>query len=124
MTNDQPSGTPVTTGETYFKSVVISCIEVIQRYLPPDGIRQDDAMNQLIGILDNKEIVEHLSSPLEAQTRFILPTDEQIINTAFVFNDGKLDPEELTNMVSMCMFVVDRLYENGDMLIPSSKENK
>ena len=55
--------------------------------------------------------------------RFKRPTDEQIIKTALIFNDGRLDAEELTDMVSMCMFVVDRLYENGDIMIPSSKEN-
>ena len=54
--------------------------------------------------------------------RFILPTDEQIVKMALIFNDGKLDPKELMNMVAMCMFVIDRLYENGDIMIPSSKE--
>ena len=66
-----------------------------------------------------------LQSPLPVKEgRFKMPTDEQIVKTALVFNDGKLDPAELTNMVSMCMFVVDRLYENGDIMIPSSKEEK
>ncbi len=56
--------------------------------------------------------------------RFKIPTDDEIIKIALIFNDGRLDANELTNMVSMCKLVTDRLYENGDIMIPSSKENK
>lgn len=56
--------------------------------------------------------------------RFKMPSDDQIIKIALIFNDGRLDAEELANMVSMCEFVVSRLYENGDIMIPSSKEKK
>ena len=54
--------------------------------------------------------------------RFKKPTDDQIVKLALIFNDGRLDPSELTNMTSMSLFVIDRLYENGDVMIPSSKE--
>ena len=54
--------------------------------------------------------------------RFLLPSDEQLINTAILFNDGKLEPEKLSDMVGMCQFVIDRLYENGDIMKQSSKE--
>ena len=54
--------------------------------------------------------------------RFKMPEDDQLIKTAIIFNDGKLDAEQLSGMVGMCQFVIDRLYENGDMGMPSSKE--
>jgi len=54
--------------------------------------------------------------------RFLLPSDEQLIKFAVLFNNGKLEPEKLADMLSMTRFVIDRLYENGDVLIPTSKE--
>ena len=54
--------------------------------------------------------------------RFKMPTDEQIINIAIIFNHGVIDKHKLSDMVSMCQFVIDRLYENGDILKPSKKE--
>lgn len=54
---------------------------------------------------------------------FKMPTDEQIVNMAVMFNDGNVNMKKLRDMVAMCMFVIDRLYENGDIMIPSSKEN-
>ena len=54
--------------------------------------------------------------------RFQLPSDEQLINTAILFNDGNLESEKLSDMVGMCRFVIDRLYDNGDIMKPSSKE--
>lgn len=59
-----------------------------------------------------------------ATERFTIPTDKQVIDMAIIFNDGKLEHEKLSDMVSMCQFVMDRLYENGDISKPSSKENK
>lgn len=50
------------------------------------------------------------------------PTDEQLIEIAILFNDGKLDPEILASMVGMCEFVLDRLIENNDITKPSLKE--
>lgn len=54
--------------------------------------------------------------------RFVKPTDDQLIKLAILFNDGKLDHEKLADMLSYVEFVIDRLYENGDVLVPSSKE--
>jgi len=54
--------------------------------------------------------------------RFLLPSDEQLIKFAVLFNNGKLEPEKLTDMVAMCTLVIDRLYENGNVLIPTLKE--
>jgi hypothetical protein len=58
------------------------------------------------------------------QERFKMPTDKNIVDFALVFNDGKIEHEKLADMVAMCQFIIDRLYENGDILIPSSKENE
>lgn len=54
--------------------------------------------------------------------RFKKPTDEQIVKAAIVFTDGDLEQDRLVDMVSMCCFIIDRLYENGDIMIKSSKE--
>jgi hypothetical protein len=53
--------------------------------------------------------------------RFKLPDDKQIIEIAILFNDGKINTK-LYDMVGMCQFVIDRLYENGDISKASSKE--
>lgn len=58
------------------------------------------------------------------EERFIKPTDKQLIDTAIVFNDGKIEPQKLGDMVAMCEFIINRLYENGDMTIPASNEEK
>ena len=54
--------------------------------------------------------------------RFKLPSDQQIIKLAILFNHGNMDKEILINMVSLVDFIIDRLYENGDVSKPSSKE--
>jgi len=54
--------------------------------------------------------------------RFIKPTDEEIIEFALIVNKGKLQMNKLADMVSLCIIIIDRLYENGDMRIPSQQE--
>lgn len=54
--------------------------------------------------------------------RFKMPEDSEIVKAAIVFNDGLMDQKILTNMVGLVDFVLARLYENGDIKIPSSKE--
>jgi hypothetical protein len=54
--------------------------------------------------------------------RFQLPSDKQMIDIAILFNDGKLERQKLADMVAYGQFIVDRLFENGDVGIPSSKE--
>jgi hypothetical protein len=56
--------------------------------------------------------------------RFKKPTGDQLVNTAILFNEGKIEEEKIQDMVAMSMFIIDRLYENGDINIPSSKENQ
>lgn len=60
----------------------------------------------------------------EAQERFKKPTDEQIIKSAILFNDGNIDKKKLSDMVALAEFIINRLHENGDILIPSSTETK
>jgi hypothetical protein len=57
------------------------------------------------------------------QERFKMPTDKQVVDIAILFNEGNLDTEKLADMVGMADFIIDRLYENGDVSKPSSKEN-
>ena len=56
------------------------------------------------------------------QKRFIKPTDKQYVEIALLFNYGKLERAKLRDMVAMAEFITDRLYENGDVSIKSSKE--
>lgn len=58
----------------------------------------------------------------QIEKRFKMPTDKQLIDIAVLFNEGYLDKEKLADMVAMCQFVLDRLQENNDVGIPSSKE--
>lgn len=53
---------------------------------------------------------------------FKRPSDQQIVELAILFNDGNMDKEVLTKMISLADFIIDRLYENGDISKPSSKE--
>ena len=55
--------------------------------------------------------------------RFIMPTDEQKIEMAILFNNGELDVVVLAKMVGYMDIILDRLYENGVIDKPSSKES-
>lgn len=55
--------------------------------------------------------------------RFKKPTDEQIIDICIIMLGGRIDPDRLGDMVSAINIVVDRLYENGDIMIPSKDED-
>lgn len=57
------------------------------------------------------------------EDRFIKPTDDQLIKIAILFNNGIIEPYRLADMVGMAMYIVDRLYENGDVTIPAKTEN-
>jgi len=58
----------------------------------------------------------------EITERFKKPTDKQLVEIALLFNDGKLQKSKLRDMIAMCEFILDRLYENNDVMKPSSKE--
>jgi hypothetical protein len=54
--------------------------------------------------------------------RFTKPDDKTLVEIALLFNDGKIQKSKLRDMVAMSEFIIDRLYENGDVSKPSSKE--
>lgn len=54
--------------------------------------------------------------------RFNRPDPKDFVSFAVLFNDGAVDLERLSAMVGMCTLIVDRLYENGNIRIPSSTE--
>lgn len=70
-----------------------------------------------------KEIAE-----LHAKVRFKKPTPDEVCQFALLFqteSGGKpIDRELLVEMVGFAFMVIDRLYENGDITKPSSKELK
>ena len=59
---------------------------------------------------------------MRTEERFKKPTDTQVIEFALVFNDGKIEREKLADMIGFCQMVIDRLYDNGDILIKSGQE--
>jgi len=54
--------------------------------------------------------------------RFKKPTHEQVIEFALMFNEGNIDRQKLTDMVAMCQMILDRLYDNGDIMIKCKRE--
>jgi len=54
--------------------------------------------------------------------RFTMPTDEQLIELAILFNDGILDIDELSKMVGITQFVLHRLHEHDDITKKSKLE--
>jgi hypothetical protein len=54
--------------------------------------------------------------------RFKNPTDQQLIEFAILFNDGKIEREKLAMLIGFCRMVTDRLYDNGNILQPSKQE--
>jgi hypothetical protein len=56
--------------------------------------------------------------------RFMLPSDKQMIEIAVLFNEGKLEQKKLSDMVAYAQFLIDRLYENGNVGMQSSKEKR
>lgn len=56
--------------------------------------------------------------------RFVKPTDQQIVKAAILFNDGKIEEKKLQDMVALADWVIDRLYDNGNISEPSLKEKE
>lgn len=79
----------------------------------------DSCIEQTEKILQ-EDVVQNLLQP---DVKFQLPSDKEMIDVAILFNDGILDKQKLSDMVAYGQFIVDRLYENGDITKPSSKEH-
>jgi methyl coenzyme M reductase subunit C-like uncharacterized protein (methanogenesis marker protein 7) len=56
--------------------------------------------------------------------RFKMPLGKDLVGIAVLFNNGKFQERKLADMIGMCQFVLDRLYENNDVMKPSNKEQK
>lgn len=56
--------------------------------------------------------------------KFKKPTNRQLVDIATIFceDNGMINQSELVNSVGTADFIVDRLYDNGDVMIPSNKE--
>lgn len=54
--------------------------------------------------------------------RFVKPTDRQLIEIAIIFNEGNVEADKLADMTGMCMFMIERLYDNGVILLASKRE--
>lgn len=66
---------------------------------------------------------EELKAKLESGTKtFKMPTSKQLLDFAIVIRNGDMNIDRLTDMIAMAQLVIDRLYENGNILKPSSKE--
>lgn len=59
-----------------------------------------------------------------AKERFTMPTDTQIVQSAILFNGGKIEPKKLADMFALVDFIIPRLYENGDITVPASTEKE
>ena len=61
-----------------------------------------------------------------AQETFKMPTDKQLVDIAILFSQDKgiINKVELANMIAMSEFILNRLHENKDVMIPSTIESK
>jgi hypothetical protein len=55
--------------------------------------------------------------------RFKKPTDNQLIEIAILFNNGKIEKDTISQMLAMTLFVLDRLHEHGTIEKRSSIED-
>lgn len=53
--------------------------------------------------------------------RFKKPTDHEYVEIAVLFNQGKFD-DAVVDMIAMAEFIVDRMYDNGDIKHKSLRE--
>ncbi len=72
---------------------------------------------------DKKSLIElHKIVCIENQKeRFKMPTDQDMIEISMMFTNS-MELDKLTDIVSVLTFILDRLYENGSVELPSSKE--
>lgn len=53
---------------------------------------------------------------------FIKPTDDELIDFALVYNEGKIEKQKLASMIGFCSMVVNRLYDRGVINKKSDEE--
>jgi hypothetical protein len=57
----------------------------------------------------------------DKKERFKKPTDRDYVEIAVLFNEGKLN-DKVVDMIAMAEFIVDRLYDNGNVEHKSLRE--
>ncbi len=91
----------------------------IHKKIPADAAKEEFS--------GSRRLLQNLLEKIKAshkQERFKKPTDKQLVDFALIFNDGRIEEDQLANMVGMCSLIIDRLHENGDVSIPTLEENK
>ena len=73
---------------------------------------------------ENYHRLSELLDEYRNQSRWIMPTDKQLIEIAILFSEekGVVNKLELANMVAMAQFILNRLAENNDVMIPAKSE--
>lgn len=102
-----------------FKEFGIDAMDLDEQYTSDYGYLVEHIESIIKKVLKLKGIRKGLSMRLE---RFKLPTDKQMLEFALIVNEGKIEEQKLADMIAYGQLIIDRLYENGDVLIPSSKE--
>lgn len=78
------------------------------------------------GLTSDDDRVDAIHQAMEqyaaAQERFERPPTNVLFDFALAFNDGKLDKDKLVDMVSLGEFIIDRLYDNGNLRQKSKRE--
>lgn len=90
-----------------------------------DYIPYGDAWAREMKKLPKDLIIEMFKkAKTEKQERFKMPTDDQLIKFALLFTEqeGLVDNKIMADAVAMCQLILDRLHENGDVLIKSKEE--
>jgi hypothetical protein len=67
-------------------------------------------------------VLRAMEEYINLRKRFKMPTDKELVEIALLFNDGKIQKSKLRDMIAMTEFILDRLYENGNVTTKSSKE--
>ena len=84
-----------------------------------------EIIESISGVLEKIEaLTKAVNQPSVPGIRFTPPSDKQMVEIATLFNDGKLEADKLADMVAYGQLIIDRLYENGDVSVPSSKEER
>jgi len=61
-----------------------------------------------------------ITDTIMEKERFKKPSPEQLMKLAVVIHE-KMNREVLVDMCTMTQILIDRLYDNGDLMIPSNK---
>jgi|WetSurMetagenome_2_1015567.scaffolds.fasta_scaffold596911_1 hypothetical protein len=100
-----------------------SGFKLLTNYYPNDACDQIDDIFKIIESKLKSLQDEPEEQGVKSAERFQKPSDKELVEIALLFNDGKLQKTKLRDMVAMSEFIIDRLYENGNCMTKSSKED-